>query len=340
MKKFTKICLLSALILFIIGITFCGLFGIAGGFSQLRNIGGRNDLTVHIGDLRFGIPYHFGSFGIWDDGIDRGWNLLSGGKELTGYEKTRISDHADQIRDITIEAGGANLVIKESEDNDIWLENKSFSEKVRYEADGDHITVQMGYRRRIFEFGSVPDSSEEIYLYLPKNMVLDTIEMEIGGGKLDSIGLTASEIYVELGGGKMVLDGLSADNVELNAGAGKVDMKSLNAVYAELEVGAGKLSVNDMDVSELVLDVGTGNADLEGKIAEYASMACGVGNLDVLLLGNERDYDYSLDCAIGKVNIGSNRYSGLVSERYVNNDSRRLISIDCAVGTVNVDFKN
>lgn len=340
MKKFTKVCLLTALILLIVGIAFCSLFGMAGGYSQLESIRGSNDLTVHLGNLQFGIPYRFWHFGIWDNAIDWRWDILTGGKELVGHEKTRIFDHGDQIRDITIDAGGANLVIKESEDDDIWLENRSSSEKVRYEADSDRITVQAGYRRRIFGLGSMSDSSGEIYLYLPKDMALDTIEMEIGGGKLDSIGLTASEIYVELGGGKMVLDSLSADSVELEIGAGKVDLKSLNAGYAELEVGAGKLSVNDMDVSELVLDVGTGKADLEGKITDYANMACGVGNLDILLTGNERDYDYNLECAIGKVNIGSNRYSGLASERYVNNDSRRLISIDCAVGTVNVDFKN
>lgn len=340
MKKFTKVCLLTALILFIVGIAFCSLFGIAGGYSQLESIGRKNDLTVHIGGLQFGIPYRFWSFGIWDDGINRGWNLLAGGKELAGHEKTMIFDHADQIRDITIDAGGANLVIKESEDDDIWLENRSSTERVRYETNDDRISIQAGYRQRIFGLGSVVETSGEIYLYLPEDMMLDTIEMEIGGGKLDSIGLTASEIYVELGGGKMVLDGLSADNVELDVGAGKVDLKSLNAVYADLAVGAGKLSINDMDVSELVLDVGAGKADLEGKITDYANMACGVGDMDILLEGSERDYDYSLECAIGKINIGSSRYSGLASERYVNNGSRRLISVDCAVGTVSVDFKN
>lgn len=340
MKKFTKICLFTALVLFIVGIVFCSLFGMAGGYSQLENIGGRNDLTVHIGNLRFGIPYRFWDFGIWDNEIDWRWDILEGGKELAGHEKIRISDHADQIRDITIDAGGASLVIKESEDNDVWLENRSSSEKVRYRIDNDGITVQAGYRRRIFGFGSISDSSEEIYLYLPEDMMLDMIEMEIGGGKLESMDLTASEIDVELGGGKMVLDGLNAENVELDVGAGKIDLKSLNAEYADLAVGAGKLSVTEMDVSELILDVGTGKADLEGEIEEYANISCGVGNLDILLAGNERDYDYSLDCAIGKVNVGSNRYSGLASERYVDNSSGRLISIDCAVGTVSVDFKN
>ena len=86
MKKFTKICLITALILFVVGIAFCSLFGMAGGYSQLESIRGENDLTIHIGDLRFGIPYRFWSFGIWDDGIDRGWNLLAGGKELAGHE--------------------------------------------------------------------------------------------------------------------------------------------------------------------------------------------------------------------------------------------------------------
>lgn len=347
MKKFTKICLLSALILFIIGIVFLYLFGMAGGFSQLGKLRKKSDLTFHIGNIRFGIPYRLFDLDFLDEDLDildigdDEWDftILSDGRDLAERETARIAEHADRVREITIDVGGVNLFIKESDDEAVWLENRNYSQKVRYEADGESITIEAGHRRRLLRTDTLSDASGELYLYLP-SMDLKKFKLEIGGGKLDSIMLTASEIEIEIGGGKITLDGLNAEEVELSVGAGSVDLASLEAKEAELETGAGNLKVRNMDVSELVVDVGAGNADLEGKIAEKAEIDCGMGSMNLLLEGDESDYDYNLDCAVGKIEVGNNRFSGLASERYISNGSGRLINIDCAVGTVKVDFKN
>lgn len=347
MKKFTKVCLISALILFIIGIVFLYLFGIVGGFSQLERIRKNSDLTFYIGNIRFGIPYRFLDLGILDEDLDildiddDDWDftILSDGKYLAEHETAKIAERADRIREIEIDVGGANLFIKESDDEAVWLENRNSSQKVKYDVDDESITILAGYRRRLFRTGTVSDVSGELYLYLP-SMELKNIKLEIGGGKLDSMMLTASEIDIELGGGKMTFDGLSAEEVELSVGAGSVNLASLEAKEAELEVGAGNLAVSNMDVSKLVLDVGAGNADLEGRIIEKAEIDCGMGNMNLLLEGDENDYDYNLECAVGKIEVGNNRFSGLASERYMSNGSDRLLKIDCAVGTVKVDFKN
>lgn len=337
MKKFTKVCLITSLILLIIGIAFYNVFGFAGGFSQLESAGNWKGMPVNIGNLRFGFaPVRFFGITLWDE--EDGWDFLAGGTELAGHKKTIITEHADTIRDIEIDIGGANLIIEESDDNNVWLENKSSSERVRYEVEADSITIQSGFRRTFLGVGNVSGSPGEVCLYLPA-MALETIELNIGGGNLDGISLTASEIDLELGAGKITLDGISARDVDLSIGTGNVEIAALEAEYADLEVGAGNLKVNDMEVSELDLEIGAGNANLEGKITEDATIDCGVGNLDLLLIGNENDYDYSLECAVGKINIGNNRFSGLASERYVDHNSGRKITIDCAIGTVNVYFK-
>lgn len=372
MKKFTKICLLTAFVLFITGIVFFYIFGVAGGFHQLERIGygNKNSFTFHFGKLGVNIPFRIPDLDALDaldenldmlnnldenldmldkleedldmldlDDGDRGFTVFSNGKELSEHETAIIAEQADRIHEIKIDVGGANLFIKESDDEAVRLENRNSPRKVRYDVDGESITIESGYVRRLFRKDTFPDVSGELYLYLP-SMDLKKFKLEIGGGKLESMMLSASEIDIEIGGGKITLDGLSAEQVELSVGAGNVDLTSLEAGEAELEAGAGNLTVNNMDVSKLVVGVGAGNANLEGRIMEEAEIDCGMGKLDLLLEGDESDYDYNLDCAVGKIEVGNNSFSGLASERYVSNGSGRLLKIDCAVGTVKVDFKN
>ena len=60
MKKFTKGCLMTALILFLVGVVICGVSGLLGGFRQVREMNG-------IGGIPFG--YHKSADGNWHLGF-------------------------------------------------------------------------------------------------------------------------------------------------------------------------------------------------------------------------------------------------------------------------------
>lgn len=128
------------------------------------------------------------------------------------------------------------------------------------------------------------------------------------------------EIDMELGACKATIDSLTAGDISIELGAGEVEIGNLEATLeAELMVGAGEISVGRFQGNHL---------DLE----------CGMGSMQVNCEGNQEDYNYSLECGIGKIRIGENTYTGLAHEQNWNNQSCKSMEIKCGVGEISLDF--
>lgn len=346
MKKFTKGCLVTALILFIIGCAFSVTFGMMGGFRQIDSLHGNRAFRI----LRFGnmgsyiFGYNGSWFGIWNEEDwyedleeleDLDEERWSGMNELvSGGSASKTNYRVNDISNIDIELGGENLIITESEDDYIWVGNNSGHNRVKYGKDGN--TFKLYTKSGIRVWKNI--SHGNIYLHLPRGMTLDNIDLEVGAGKLDSIALEAHEIDLDIGAGEFVIDGMSAHEIYISVGAGKADIDSVKADEADISAGAGSIGIRDMDVGDLSLEVGMGSIAAEGKISGEADIECGMGSINMRLDGSETDYNYNLECAMGSVQIGGNKYSGLASERIVDNGSRVTFDVECAMGAVNIDF--
>ena len=335
MKRFTKGCLITALILFIIGAVFCGTFGMMGGFRQIDSMN-RNAY----GDLRFGIRRLIWGFDNWidwdDDWDEERWTEMSDVKNGIATESAeRTNYNVNGISDIDIELGGENLIISESDDDYIWINNNSGHYRVKYGIDGS--TFKIYSTRRVRFWRNISRGS--IYLYLPKDMMLDSIDLEMGAGIFDSIALEADEISMEIGAAKVSILGISGREVDINIGAGEAIIDNIAASEATISVGAGSISVKGMDVEDASLEVGMGNIDVAGKIGGDADIDCGMGNITMALQGYETDHNYYLDCAMGSIRVGSNKYSGLASERTIDNGSSSDFNVECAMGNIDISFK-
>ena len=60
-----------------------------------------------------------------------------------------------------------------------------------------------------------------VYLYLPQDMNLNMIDIEMGAGNLESIDLSANEIDLEAGAGGVIAEGLYGSEIDVMIGAGK-----------------------------------------------------------------------------------------------------------------------
>lgn len=347
MKKFTKGCLITALVLFITGCVFCAAFGVTGGFRQIDAMNGNRSFKI----LRFGnlgnyvLGYNGSWLGIWDeddwyedweyweDRDEEEWTEMAyelaavGTGEQTNYNVNDISN-------IDIELGGENLIIEESEDDYIWVGNNSGHNRIKYVKEGR--TFKLYSRQSVRLWKNVSRGS--VYLYLPKGMTLDSIDLEVGAGKFNSIALEADEISLDIGAGTFTIEGMSAREVDISIGAGKADIYSMNATDAEISVGAGSINLNEIDVRDISLEAGMGSISAEGKVSGDADIECGMGSISMILDGSEKEHDYYIDCAMGAVQIGGNRYSGLASERRIDNGSSSTFSVDCSMGSINIEF--
>ena len=327
MKKFTKGCLITALILFIIGAVFCATFGMMGGFRQIDSVGKKRfgDLQFMLGDV------------IWyyDDWDEERWSEMKSISNSTTTSGEQTDYGINDITDINIQLGGENLVIEESEDDYIWISNNSGYNRVKYGVNGTTFKLYSTKRVRFWK----DISRGKIYLYLPKGLKLDSIDLEMGAGRLESITLDSDEINVEIGAAECSISGISGREITIDIGAGKANIDSISADSANISVGAGSISIKGLDVKDASLEVGMGNIDVVGKISKDADVDCGMGNINMELQGYESDHNYYLDCAMGSISIGSSKYSGLASEKTIDNGSSSDFKVECAMGNINIDFE-
>lgn len=253
---------------------------------------------------------------------------------------------ADTLRGLDLEVGACRMYIKETDEQDVSIAIIGECEDhYRYRIK-DEDTLLLVHKDMDYDgFGTVwnsrhPRGNIRIYLYLPKDAVLDDISIDFGAGKLEAGYLKAKEIEISAGAGECTFDGLEAsESVELSMGAGKMTTGTLFAREAKLDIAAGELHVSDAKVTARTeAAVSMGNANLKGSFAGELTADCSMGSLNFTLEGAEEDYNYEVDSGMGSVKIGSKRYNNLGSEYEIDHGSSSTMDITCAMGTVNVDF--
>lgn len=350
MKKFTKIFLLTAIILLVIGCVFCATFGVMGGFGQLSYLNGN---TVHWGKWgkigNYVLKYSSFWYDDWredfygelhenlDEDLREEWDLEMNTISASTESAVQTNYKASDIGELDIELGGENLIIARSETDYIQIANNTGNSNIKYGLDGRTFELYSSKRHNLHWGVKVPRGN--ICLYLPDGMNLDSIELEVGAGRLESIALEADEINIDAGAGNFIIEGIQAREVDISVGAGDSNINSIVASEADISVGAGSISAKGVDVSDISLEVGMGKIDMEGRISREADLECGMGSINMKLSGAETDYNYKVECAMGSVRIGSSKYSGMASERIIDNGSVSIFDVECSMGAVNIDFE-
>ncbi len=343
MSKFTKGCLITALVTFIIGLLMCGIGALMGGFRMLdgMDIEGITGIPFryHSG-VNGGVEYGFG----WDDGWDdidwseyKNWSSLS-----RSNNKVELDLTADTLHNLSMEMGACDLYIVETADEKAGIEISGDTKHFRYlvKNDGSLCMVhRAGHGFWNWTHHSITPATK-VTLYLPKGVELVELDIDLGAGNMESIELRAQNISVEVGAGECEADGFTAKGeIDLTVGAGQITLDSLHAGELDMEVGAGALDIKDICVerdTDLVL--GVGNANLEGLFLGNMSLECDIGDVTLNLDDAEEDHNYEIECSLGDVRVGSNSYTSLANEVYISNGADSTYDIECSLGSVSFKF--
>lgn len=341
MKKFTKGCLLTALVIFVTGCVICGVSGLLGGFRQLENISEISGIPFKYyrgadGSVQFGFFDPYGND--WDMDTADGLETI----EINGAQSAiQLDLTAATLRNLEAELGACALSVRESEDDHVWVAIEGDSEQVHFRVeDGDTLVIAGSYNPVFFwkDF-RINKKSTVVYLFLPKGAVLDEIDLECGAGKMDMSALQANSIDIEFGAGVCRMDALEANTISLSVGAGQADVGTLTAKETNLEVGAGELVIEDIRTDGSTdLDIGVGSAEINGTITGDLDADCSMGNLNMQLTGSEEEHAYNVDCAMGSVTIGSRTYTALSDNAEWGSQNHSTFNIDCAMGNVTIVF--
>lgn len=144
---------------------------------------------------------------------------------------------------------------------------------------------------------------KQIKVIVPSGKDFDTVSLGVDMGTIDlECDLKVQELSVEVGAGEF-------------SGYGNI-----TAAYCDLQVGAGTIDMDQLDVQKL-------NAD------------CGAGEIDMVVTGKEKDYNYELSCGMGEIDLEDSEYSGLGIEKNISNEgARKDMVLECGMGEIDVEF--
>lgn len=300
MNKFTKGCIIAAIIFILLGVVIVVSAFAVGGVDGIAEV-------VRNGDL---VYYSNNDFDDWydDDGEDD--YLSASGQEVS-------IDHlaeAEEVKELTVEIGERLLIIQSTDDTNYSIECEDI-DKLKCYVDGNELIIVDKRRHKNNNW-----NNEEIYLNIPEKALL-------------------SDISIKMGAGKIIADQLVADELSVGIGAGKMELAEVNAKESSFNIGAGEIIINSGILKDTELSVATGRIDFEGTIQGELDAECSVGTISMLLSGTEEDHNYEVASSMGTISVAGNSMSGFAEKRTMHNDAASNFELKCSMGTINIDFE-
>lgn len=310
MKGFIKGILWTALILIIAGLVILIAGSVAGGKYDVIRMVKNGELSYTLSDWSFG----FGGdalFSIDDQNVfDQDVPVLSG-----NVEKYKIAEGS--VTSLHITVGGGELILCDSEDGSYYLEAKN-AEKLQATEKQGTLAVKAMRTGSSIEIGD--SKAMTLYLYVPKEVDYDSVELNLGAGRMELSSIQTRKLMVDADAGQVVLSDISCEELAGDVGAGEVLVKNAKVKKnAEFSVGAGHI--------EAWLDV-----------QEELRAECSVGQIALKLEGKEEDFNYEISCAAGEIKVDKSSYAGLSQERSIQNDAPKNMNLECSMGAINVTF--
>ena len=208
---------------------------------------------------------------------------------------------AEEIKDIRIKIGAANLILQKTEDLDELKVILSKGKQKYYNITQKENKLNIIYNKN--KRGS-REEIDEIIVRIPENKQFENMSVSIGAGKLTAENITVME-------------------------------------RLELEVGAGNASLCDIQAEDVSIECGVGKCDYEGRIKHNLTVECGVGQVKLALDAKESDYNYKVSCALGKVKMNDHAIGTFISEKTIQNpDAKGTVALECGLGTIDIKTKN
>lgn len=279
MKRFTKVCLMIAAVLVILGVSACAAGAVMGaGTNTLRELWRSGDIKV--------LNWHVGEDGIgWISDHDFDWE--DGKESVTRFQTSEVSG-------IVIDLKHGSLEIEESDTDEIVVEVEKDNGDVLTTLEEGVLTLKDQ------RSGSTARKDCEVKLELPRGMELQNLKIENNAGVLE-----CDDVF------------LTADRVDIKVDAGEMDINRIAAKEFYLEVGAGDADIQSLDAESIEISCGLGNIDLHlvGQEKDYNyRLECGLGNIDLgresyTSIGKEKSLDNGaskdvrIECGMGDISV-------------------------------------
>lgn len=308
MKKFYKICTITALSLFAAGsIIICSCAAAAKINNQYITTNSFKELL----DL-----YKLDSF-VADNLIDNAHDThIHFGSEHNVYSGNHEDNKAalgSEIENIQLDIGACECIISRSNDEYFHVKTNAIG-KFQYYTSGDTFYVSA------FETNKFINTSNNI------------IYIDIPDSSYDNISLNA-------GASSVTISYISCDTFNMSVGVGEINITALHAQELIADVGVGSASINDSTIFDASFDVGMGAMDYSGLIEGDLSANVGMGAMELNLSDKEKKHNFDLKEGLSGISInGNTNMSAFIDDGYIDNEADSTYTLSCGMGSINVNF--
>lgn len=224
--------------------------------------------------------------------------VLGGVQDLRGYGRHGILD-LEGISELDIELSYVKLIMERSDSDQIEVSIRNMD----------------------------PQLSEDLLIYRDE----ETLEICAQDTRLwKDIGKNnAGELVIH------VPDNL--EGISTSLGAGALHMRDIRTGELDISIGTGTAEIQGFEAEEVSASAGTGSISLQGSVNSDLDLECGIGTIEFQDSGKMTDYNYSVSCGMGSIQIGDDEFTK-PADQNINNHAGKEMDIECGMGTVNIAF--
>lgn len=310
MKKFTKIMLITAGVLSLIGIVLCAGGVLLGGSikafwnnSFVEEFSFLDETFVEENESKVTLSGEY--FEIEDEDTA----IAEVFKEEGGEEIFR--GRIENLQDLSLTMGGGIVTVIASERNDVRIcVNSQYLDVVVVHDDEEELEVEVMQKKV-----KLLEDTPILTVQVPEQFIWNELDIELMAGQLVAEELYASEISVTVQAGKVDIESMGATEVDLEVQAGAVKVGYLDAVNADISCDAGAIDIND------------------GAVDKEADITCNAGAIKAKFYGNPDDYSYELQASLGRISLNGEEYSGISGTKIKGNGTGKF-DVSCNVGAI------
>ena len=278
-----------------------------------------------------------------------GMHFVDNGEVKSGSETYVGSD----IDSIYLEGTSGEVFLEAWENDFISVEYENIPED--YEIYNDNGTLTIELDGGVFFFGVSFTETPKIRVSVPANQTFEHVEVEKGSGSAKIIGLTADVLEVDNGSGGLGISNVSVEEIQVDSGSGGVNISNITSLKSVFNSGSGSFVVQDSNAGDtsmdtgsgfvnfeniiaenFVLDTGSGRVDVSGVLTGNCVFESGSGSLNVVIYGEEKDYNIRTDMGSGSFFLNGEKEK----DTHIEHDSaKHLLVFDAGSGRVSVKFE-
>ena len=212
-------------------------------------------------------------------------------------------NYSSEIKNIKIDIGTSNLVIKKGDILNVIADNVS----KRFKVDEENNTL------------TIKEKSVNVFRNKKASKVIITIPNNL------------KDLSIDFGAGKLEISDINTSRFNLDQGAGKAIINNLISGKTDIDGGAGELNITNSRLEDLDLDMGAGRFYFSGHIVGNSKIDQGVGELILDLYGD--DYTIKASKGLGSITINGENYSKDTTV----GEGANYIKIDGGIGSITIN---